>query len=72
MTDNAYHNARTDEANRVRALKRHEADVRRLERERFARRLSALCPGTAIEDPDFPGCFHDQAPYPDPIREGLL
>lgn len=47
-------------------LARHKTNLR-LERERHARRLSALCPGTAVEDPDFPGCTWDSAPYPAPI-----
>lgn len=67
MTEDAYHNARTDEVNRVRALGRQEQEVRRLADERWRRRLSALGPGTQVPDPDFAGCVWDEAPYPAPI-----
>jgi hypothetical protein len=65
VTESKRHDAAEDERARLHALNRHEADVRRLERERFARRLEALGPGPQIPDEDFPGCVWDQAPYPD-------
>jgi hypothetical protein len=68
MTSEDYHGMHQDEANRVRALKRHEAQVRARER---ARTVAFLCTPYLAEDPDFPGCFHDQAPYPAPISEAL-
>jgi hypothetical protein len=52
VTDNAYHNARLDEANRfraLRALQHQEAEVRRLAEERWQRRLWATMPVASIE-----------------------
>ena len=64
MTREEYHEQHQDEANRVRALRKQEDKIRQIEQDRFQRRLSALCPGTAIEDGEFPGCTWDAAPYP--------
>jgi hypothetical protein len=73
VTEDAYHNARTDEVNRVRALGRQEQEVRRLADERWRRRLSALGPGTQVPDPTgfAPCCTVDMAPYPDVIHPAL-
>lgn len=49
MTDSDYHNLRLDEANRVRALAKQEADVRRMTEERWQRRLWATMPVGSIE-----------------------
>lgn len=61
MTSEEYHGLHQDEANRHRALRRQEDAVLRVERERFARRISAMGPGPQIES-DFPGCTVDAPP----------
>lgn len=59
MTESKRHDAAEDERARAHARKRHENTVR-LERERFARRLSALGPGPQYTT-EF-GCVVDGAP----------
>lgn len=51
---------------RVHELERREQAIIARETARHSRRAAALAPppGYLVEDPDFPGCLFDQAPYP--------
>jgi hypothetical protein len=53
------------EAAYLHKLAKHEPAIMAREDARHRRRLQALGPGSSVEDPDFPGCFVDEAPYPD-------
>ncbi len=57
MTSEEYHGIRQDETNRLRALRKQEAEVRRMTEERWQRRILPLLANENPVETDFGGCF---------------